>query len=118
LLVNSLRLLLFAPRTALAKARAQLFTLEAFFVRDAMPHLCKQQPTVAFSAQGIERKYRKAPPERRGLRNWRESPVSRSLRRMGGRKDGEMRPNYYEKTLGFSIRVLAVRRSPGAGGVL
>jgi hypothetical protein len=38
-----------------------LFNLGAFTERDAMPHLCKQQPPVAFSAQGIERKYRKPP---------------------------------------------------------
>jgi hypothetical protein len=36
---NSLRLLLFAPRTALAKARAQLFTLGAFFVLRALLRL-------------------------------------------------------------------------------
>jgi hypothetical protein len=39
--INSLRLLLFAPRTGPAKAGPHWFKGGAFSVRDAMPHLCK-----------------------------------------------------------------------------
>jgi hypothetical protein len=41
-----------APRAGQAKAWPHLFTMGAFFVRDAMPHLCKHNLRLRFLRKG------------------------------------------------------------------